>query len=75
MGFPQPPQAEALQGGFQEEASGDFGALALLVALQSLGGQGQGQGGVVWRPQAGGGATGAARFPAFSCKMKTLFLP
>lgn len=74
LDFSQPQQAEALQGGFDEEVFGELGALALAV-LQSLSGKGHGQGGVVWRPVAGGGATGMGCFPAFSCKIKPLFLP
>lgn len=51
MGFAQPQQVEALQGGFGEEALWEL-ALVLAVLLQSLCGESHGQGGVVWRLEA-----------------------
>lgn len=53
LGLVQPQQVEALQGGFDEEAFRELCALVLVVLLQSLCGEGHGQGGVVRRLEAG----------------------
>lgn len=64
VALPQPQQAEAPQGGLEEEVLCELSCALQLALLQGLSGLGHGQGGVVWGLEARRGAVGVRCLPA-----------